>query len=239
MLVALVLLIVQTVSQLGTTITAMAWATEGGAWHFFAVLSVVLAFYNGCAAIWKSHRLEQARQKSEAQIALNAALTKIMQKARVNPDVVGLHAYVVRRSFFPWQAPHQERVARLRLSNYPPASGTLWGPNKGVVGQCWARRHQIVVLEPGKSLPQLLQCTEAEWNAAPEEQRQGLSFNEWEATRRYTYIAAVPVQAGERYVGCITIDTVEPGSADRLKIAAVRDILLDTAGTMSHVFKAR
>lgn len=250
MLRQFLLLVLQAAASATAVVAGKSWANESWHWRITTLVATAVALFNGCYALWTTSELNREKRKTDAHNQLNAMMQKILQRQRVDPGLVGLHLYMLKREWWPgstkwfWKIPRprfrkrQERLARLRLSNNPPASGIVWAEGKGVVGRSMAN--------PGTAVRFLksdytahVGCTEQAWAAVPPDETMGLSFSEWKITQRYEFIVAVPIQEGERYVGCITLDTTDASVAPRLDRPDITAILLDSAVSMATVVQGK
>ena len=102
------------------------------------------------------------------------------------------------------------RLARVKLTPYPQASGVRWTKGKGVIGRCWAT-HRFVMHDLREAFSPFYEADRAAWAALSSEVRFGLSFDEFQRTRDlYGVVAAVaildPKKPG-KYLGCVSLDT--------------------------------
>jgi len=202
-----------------------------------AVATAGLAAFNAWGA-------RQEKLKSDAYAALLAAAAKIADAAVVPVRLFGLSAYAVRRPFPRFWNPHQARLARVRLANFPPPSTIVWTRGKGFLGECWAKQDRVIDRHIPTRYKDYLGCDEARWLSAPPEMRVGLSFREWEGTQqRYKYIRVAPIltPSGDRYryVGCVSLDTGDDQSSQKLGTDQVRELLLDAAGALEAALRAK
>jgi hypothetical protein len=209
------------------------------------LLAAAMAGRNG-------YKARREKLRSEAYTALLAALTKIAEASGVAASRMGLSAYVVRRPLLtPWR-PFQARIARVRVSSFPPASTIVWTRGKGFLGECWAKQNVVIDRHIPTHFKSYLGCTEAEWNAAPKTVTLGLTFAEWESTQqRYVYVRVAPISSddGERtkYVGCVSLDIWndpdDPYQNDedskRLATVEVRDLLVQAATAIDTAVRGK
>jgi hypothetical protein len=119
------------------------------------------------------------------------------------------------------------RIARVRLSNWPPRCTIEWSEGKGVVGECWRSGHRQAQFVRSEST--LVGCSEAEWAQAHEAVRMGLSYEEWLTTCRYAAIMAYPLQLSDKYAGCVSLDTTQDEVAQKILSQDVWSLLGDAA----------
>lgn len=202
------------------------------------VANAVLAAKNGYSAV---------REKAigDAYVTLLAALTKIVGSTQIPHGDIGLSAYRVSRKlrsplclrWWPLRLPWcqvQQRIARVRLSNNPPRCTIEWVDGKGVVGECWRVKDREAMFVRRDST--YLNCNEDAWASAPAATSMGLSYEEWITTQRYALILARPVHVGERYVGCVSLDTSKDAHVDKLLAEQSREFLGDAAAAVGKSF---
>jgi hypothetical protein len=204
---------------------------------------VRLATYAGFAfalitpgvAAWNAARAHRERLARDAYEALLAALTKIVDKTRVPASDIGLHAYLIRRPF-PWLCMgRQDRIARVRLSDHPPPSTTVWKKGKGYIGACW-KMDLWADFEFDRIYRDHLKCSSAaDWAKVPADLRFGMTFDQWVRTKAYRLVRVYPIHAkrrilpGYKYVGCISIDTLSDASVAPLLTDDVRNLVASAA----------
>jgi hypothetical protein len=194
-----------------------------------------LAIVTPAVAAWNASRAHRERLGRDAYEALLAALTKIVDKTRVQASDIGLHAYLVRRPF-PWFGmARQERIARVRLSDHPPPSTTVWTKYKGYIGACW-KNDLWADFQFDRIYAGHLDCSSAEqWENVPAELRFGMTFDEWSRTKAYRLIRVYPIHVksrifgGYEYAGCISLDTLSEASIARLLTDDVRNLIASAA----------
>jgi hypothetical protein len=198
----------------------------------------------GLAAL-NAREAREEKLKGDAYTALLVALAKIADKANVSTRAIGLNAYIVRRPlFWPWN-PYQARLARVRLSSFPPASTIVWTKGKGFVGECWRSQDMMIDRHIPTLYAAFLGCDEATWNSAPASLRLNLSFAEWQSTQqRYKYIRVAPILTAKeggrfKYVGCVSMDTGDNSHAAALGTDEVRDLLQNAADSMDAALRSQ
>jgi hypothetical protein len=203
--------------------------------QFAAYAGFALALITPGVAAWNAARAHRERLGRDAYEALLAALTKIVDKTRVQASDIGLHAYLVRRPF-PWFCmARQERIARVRLSDHPPPSTTVWKKGKGYIGACW-KNDLWADFQFDRIYAAHLNCASAaDWAKVPEELRFGMTFDEWARTKAYRLVRVYPIHArrrifgGYRYVGCISLDALSDASVAALLTDDVRNLVASAA----------
>lgn len=219
--------------------TSLFWLSIGSLCFLTAVIPMVAAV-NGVRA----HRAQVQR---DAQIALLATLTKIVERTGVQSQTMGLHAYLVRRMLSrwpPWKK-EQVRVGRVRIAGSPPASTIVWTLGKGAVGRCWEKRDEVILYRRADKHGSLLSCSEGEWRTVRGEVRMGLSYSEWQTAKRYAGIVVVPMSVQRRpmdryeYKGCVSLDFLE--DKDFIKVIEehrqfIETVLLDAAKAIQSTF---
>jgi hypothetical protein len=195
-------------------------------WGIASAGTAVLAVWNGVVAI-------REKRRSDAYAALLAALGRISSATKIPVEDIGLNAYLVKRSVrHPWRGMHV-RVARVRLSNFPPPSTIRWTWKKGLVGQCWQQKHFVVTFV--KCRTEMTSYDEGQWDLLPEESKWRLDYSEWKTTLRYAFICAYPIQTEHdipRYRGCVTLDSVKDEHVAQLESDKVVSMLGDAANAI-------
>lgn len=202
--------------------------------QFAKITAGVLGLFSPLLAAWNAWLAHREKLEKDAYAGLLATLAKIVDETKVAATDVGLHAYLVRRPF-PWiNTAYQRRIARVRLSDFPPPSTVVWLRGKGYVGSCW-QRDLWQDFERAKVYAPYLPCTsDAEWQRVPEELRFGMSYAEW-ARSAYDLVRVYPIHAkrkifsGYRYIGCVSLDTVSQASVSALLSPKVRELLASAA----------
>lgn len=194
------------------------------------VVSALVSSGVGVLAMINGETVIQDNLNKDAHTAMLVALTNIVDFTGVPASDIRLSAFRIGRRWWSFWIKRQSRFARVGLASYPPPR---IGRNFaiGVVGECWKRKCSTFFLRKGNSAF----SGEAEWSKAPEEVRMGMSFREWKETRdRFALIMAVPVQGGERYLGCVSLDTFSDKHASKLRQDKVWNFLADAAITIAE-----
>lgn len=203
-------------STAGGLVAVKSWVSTG-----ITVVAGTAALGQLLVAAFAKQAEHRAQVVQDARTALLACLAELASEVRVPISSLGIHAYTVRR---PWRSiPEHFRVARVRvgLADGIPPSTTRWTSGKGVVGRCersaaevwWSRRAYVNPRDPEYDATR----AQKEW------ERLGFfDAEEWQVASRYAGIVAFPINAwhaGRRpkYVGCITLDCVEPEHWARIR----------------------
>ena len=222
-----------TAASASATVASRVLASDFGQQPLGARLAVyaggVLTLCIGFLAVTSGVTAIRERTKTDAYTILLVALAKIVDMTGVDASDIGLSAFWVKRSVWrPWRK-RQNRLTGVRLStNFPPLIGWDW--SKGVVGRCWKEKHNRVAFV--RSDAPYLNCSQSEWNKASEEERWGMNYQEWTDTQRYALILAYPVQAGEKYKGCVSLDATRDEHVQNLFSEPVWALLGDAATAM-------
>lgn len=214
-----------------TVVVALAGAgVPHGFWDnrmpLFGIAVAVLALSGIKPAITRALGERSAQRERDIVDALKAAYVQIVEGTELDWKEIGLHAFVVRRSWPRVWREHQVRVGRWRLKSTPAvASGVRWTLGKGLIGRCWELKKNVganVTAEWGTT-----ELTEAEWEALDPSLRYGLSHEEYQRVRDYGAIVATPILNDDgRYLGCISADA--PGDTyDQLWADSVMEALHD------------
>jgi hypothetical protein len=197
-------------------------------------------FYGGVAILAITALLEVVRPglqdrrlalERRVREVLKAALLDIVESTGLDWRRLGVHAFLVRRT---WRHPFRgvlRRVGRERLSSSPPASGIEWTRGKGALGRCWAEMRDVGVnleVEWGS----LRGSSRKDWEEASDEVKYGMSFEEFQRVRDYGAIVVTPIlDSREGFRGCVSVDA--PGDVyEVLWSRDVREILQDAAQTI-------
>lgn len=150
-------------------------------------------------------RLEQA---DNVRSLLVPALVYAVRHCEAPWDLTGVQAFLLTGWW--WRERHL-RFAKVRLAS-APESGVAWTKGKGVIGQCWEHRANILVDLAGPPFSDLLNVPKEEWDNIPAETAYGLSHGDYQALgAKYGIVAAVPIIGGNgKYLGCVTLD-MPPG----------------------------
>lgn len=178
----------------------------------------LLAFFDNIRLIkfkFEAHERNAARSRMhKPTISALSSVTKTRQVdlERLGVSVFDFHRTWVRRyKVVPLYEQRLRRVLRFRLSDYPPESAVAWSKGKGAIGECWEKG--IPILHDRRSAAAAFgdprQATEVTFASLTDEQRAGLTFEEFVTTiSKYGEIFAVPIRAkhtGE-LMGVLSID---------------------------------
>lgn len=142
--------------------------------------------------------------------ALERAILRVAEVLRVDVTTLGAHCWVI--------VPHEggealARVARARLGATPPNPPRRWIKGRGTVGRCWER---------GEDVFDDLAAVEGPDEVAA--QSLGLTAEEVQRARRdFRAIWAAPMYAGDRFVGCVSLN-LDSDYHDPLSDDTVREI---------------
>jgi hypothetical protein len=169
----------------------------------------------------RERQLREARWFSETLWAL---LVQVVQASKLDWTDVGVNAFLVRRRYRWIGRKVLKRVGRERIRSLPPPSSVVWTRGKGVIGACW--EHGIdVSLDLNAHFAGVEESTAEEWSQLSDEERLGLTYEEFQRTRHYGVVVATPVldRAG-RVIGVVSADSLD-GPHDRLWNSEVREAL--------------
>lgn len=182
---------------------------------------------------WRRQRAEARRD--DVAFALRGVAFAVQDLTGIDIRELGLAAYVVRRSpLRPWRQV-LTRVHRERSARRPAASGIVWRPGVGVIGDC-VRSQEAVGQDVGVDQAPYADVDRAGWAAVPEHVKAGLTFEEFQrVVGKYHVVVAVPLiddtRQRTRAVGCVALDG-PAGSYAALWTPDVRDALMSAATTL-------
>ncbi len=169
----------------------------------------------------RERRLREARWFSET---LKALLVQVVQASQLDWTAVGVNAFVVRHRHGWIGRRVLRRVGRERIRSTPVPSNVLWTRGKGVIGRCWALGTDLGV-DLRDHFADVEDSTADEWEELTEEQRLGLSYDDFQRTRQHGVVVATPLlDRRERVIGVISADSLE-GPLERLWNDQVREAL--------------
>jgi hypothetical protein len=178
----------------------------------------LLAFVDNIRLIkfkFEAHERNAARSRMHKPTisALSAiSKTRLVDLESLGVSVFDFHRSWVRRyKVIPMYEQRLRRILRFRLSDYPPESAVAWSKGKGAIGECWEKG--ISILHDRRSAAATFgdprQATEATFASLTDEQRVGLTYEEFVTTiSKYGEIFATPIRArhsGE-LMGVLSID---------------------------------
>ncbi|NYJ05142.1 hypothetical protein [Petropleomorpha daqingensis] len=167
----------------------------------------------------------QAAEQSAAYI-VRPALLELSVKANLDLRKLGISVWLVRHRM--WRTDVLDRLLRERPSFSPAASKIKWTVGKGIIGRC-VQDGADFGDDVAQSHGPFMNATEAEWLAAPEGVRLGLSFADFRALRgKYGAVVATPLvddtKNPAKVVGCLALDG-PAGSFDQLWQDEIRSFL--------------
>ena len=205
------------------------WA--GRAWLFYLSVAVVAgaALLAPAAEALRERRSERrVAQARRVETILSAGFVQLVRALGVPFTEVGVHAYLVRRSWPPPWRRALVHVGGVRLVPRHPPSGLRWTKGKGVIGTCWGER-KFVAADGGALAARAEASSPEEWEAIPAAERLGMSLEDIKRTESYGTIAAMPLFGEDGVVrGCVAADA-RPGLLDVVDSDDVRVLLANLA----------
>jgi hypothetical protein len=204
---------------------------EVGAWDpprdltvALVVAGVLVAFVTATEAAIDQRRRGRANELRGLIHAVLAPLLVGLEEATgINARQLGVSAYRVRRSVWPFMKTRLERLLREQLV-IRVSSGIAWRPGVGVIGQCIQRGEDIV--ENLAALDeQLSDVTPSEWPTLGDDLTYGFTYEEFLRVRgKYGVVLASPMiketPRGSRVIGCVAVDA----PADAFSVMASESI---------------
>jgi len=141
---------------------------------------------------------------------------------------------------FPRLRPIEEvRLARRR------SSGVQWTYGKGAIGQCWVDRYDVhfdcwnkyrtFLRFDNSDGPAGPSCTNEEWSEADSDTRLKLTLDEFRRLGgRYGAVLVTPLFAGQRWLGCITLDVDWMEYQGQFWTEKVRNAMASAAEKIEH-----
>jgi hypothetical protein len=204
-----------------------------GAVIVLAVVGLAESLARVVGGIVRERQLQEARWFSET---LRALLVQVVQASQLDWTVVGVNAFLTRRRYR-WVGDQVlRRVGRERIRSAPPPSSVVWTLGKGVIGRCWELGTDL-----GVDLRDHFAGVEANtaevWAQLTDEERLGLTYEDFQQTRQYGVVVATPVldRAGT-VIGVVSADSLE-GPRDRLWNDQVREALGAAAITIRNLLE--
>jgi hypothetical protein len=218
---------------------------ELGAWTLptwlavsLLVAGVLVAFITATeAAVDQRRHGRIAELREQARAVLAPLLLELEEATGINARQLGVAAYRIRKPIWPFGKPRLERLLRLQLV-IRVASGIVWRPGVGVIGQCVERGADVV--ENLATLDeQLASVAPAEWDSLGEDLTYGFTYAEFQRVRgKYGVVLASPMiketPLGSRVVGCVSVDG-PPGSFQVLASDEIRGLVAAAAVTLAAV----
>jgi hypothetical protein len=180
------------------------------------VAGVVPVVQTAISELGARRRAKALEREDNVRSLLTTSLVLIAREPGAPWDEIGVQAFLV--TGWLWRK-RQSRIAKVRLSSIA-SSGVTWTKDKGVIGRCWeTRTNQWAQLED-PPFSELATTPEATWNQLRSSATYGLSYADYRALgQKYGTVAAVPIMAGDKYIGCITLDTPAGVRLERSEIA--------------------
>jgi len=200
-------------------------AWEAGQALGYVLLAVgVVTGISGVVVAVKSARSKRTSLLAEACLRLAAYIDEACGSIALSD--VGVHVWPVGGPFF---ARRLQRGPEFLLRERQ-RSNVVFVEGKGVLGQVWAARTDAVFdleAESGSV------ASEQEFAALDDEFKRGLTWTDFQRTKRYKAIWAAPLMhpSGHRVLGVISVDIQTSGAFDELRGATVanpRNPELDT-----------
>jgi hypothetical protein len=190
-------------------------------------------------------RAPKSREVREAlSEALKRAIDLVSNHTGYDHRSIGLTVWRVRG----WPGfKYLDRAHTERWFDYPPPSGIRWTAGKGLIGSCWAEKHEqhgdLVAL--AKRYPHGNGLTQERYlKLKAKDQHMGLSFEEFgEMIGKYGEVFVVPMTTGKgKFLGCVAVDIpVEQCNAatvaTKFQTDEVRQVLSAAAVAARRVLK--
>jgi len=160
-------------------------------------------------------RLKGQQERSRLEAAARGIVQVVEKNKNLSHDEIGVNIWVVHGRIKGLK--RLERRAMV-VASEREASPVTWVKGKGAIGRCWADDEPIFA-----NLEELAdRCpTREEWCKVPREQRFRFTWQEFEATRQYKAVLAVPLKAQVygrwRVRGVLAIDVLAAGKGDEIK----------------------
>ena len=217
-------------------IQAGLWQPARGQRVALVATAALVAFVVATGAAVEEYRGRRAEARREdLALVLTGAAWAVHDLTGIDFRELGLAVYRVRRERLRPARGVLVRVHRERAARRPAASGVVWRPGKGVIGQCVAVGTDVGQDVGADSRPWLHAGPE-QWPGVPEHVRSGLTYEEFVRVRgKYHVVLATPVIVdsgrSSEVIGCVALDGPE-GSYALLWTDEVRWVLADTAVTL-------
>jgi hypothetical protein len=214
------------------------WTLPGWLSAALLIAGVLVAFVTATeAAIDQRRHGRVAELREQARAVLAPLLLEIEEATGIGARQLGVAAYRIRKPVLPFGKDRLERLLRLQLI-IRVASGIVWRPGVGVIGQCVARGEDVV--ENLTTLDeQLAGVSPADWDSLGDDLTYGFTYAEFQRVRgKYGVVLASPMiretPLGSRVVGCISVDG-PPGSFQALASEEIRGLVAAAAVTLAAV----
>jgi hypothetical protein len=202
------------------------------------IAGVLVAFVTAAeAAVDQRRHGRVAELREQARAVLAPLLIELEEQTGINARELGVAAYRIRKPIWPFGKTRLERLLRLQLL-IKVASGIVWRPGVGVVGQC-IQRGEDVVENLATLDEQLASVTPDEWDSLGDDLTYGFTYAEFQRVRgKYGVVLASPMiketPLGSRVVGCVSVDG-PPGSFQALASTEIRALVAAAAVTLAAV----
>lgn len=193
---------------------ALQWSLLG-----LGVTSQVLLFYRS----WRLRKDRQLQQQDDDLRDTSRLL--VVHILDTSPGVkatsLGVHVWIAR-GWFTWRRRLCRRIS-FNLHQVPP-SGVRWTSGKGVIGTCFSTG--VEQTRDLRAIASAVQSGSAAFMALSEDDRMGLSFDEFSKVRRYSFIHAWPLKDEDGLVvGCVSVDYTDNLTVDALAVAIQQPML--------------
>ena len=238
-------LIVRVLPLLAASVASTAMALHGAdVWHITRrerVAAVVVLALVGLAeslarvigGVVRERQLREARWFSET---LRALLVQVVEASGLDWTAVGVNAFVVRRRYRWLGGEILQRVGRERIRSTPPPSNVLWTFGKGVIGRCWELGTDLGI-DLRDHFADVEGHSAEEWAQLTDEERLGLTYDDFQRTRQHGVVVATPVlDRFDSVIGVISADALD-GPLDRLWNDRVREVLGAAAITLRNLLE--
>ena len=202
------------------------------------VAGVLVGFLTAAeAAVDQRRHGRVAELREQARAVLAPLLLELEEQTGINARELGVAAYRIRKPIWPFGKTRLERLLRLQLL-IKVASGIVWRPGVGVVGQCIQRGEDVV--ENLATLDEQVGGVSPDvWNGLGSDLTYGFSYAEFQRVRgKYGVVLASPMiketPLGSRVVGCISVDGPR-GSFQALASEEIRGLVAAAAVTLAAV----
>lgn len=198
-----------------------------------AVVGLAESLARVIGGVVRERQLREARWLSET---LRALLVQVVQASQLDWTDVGVNAFLVRRRYRWVGGQALKRIGRERIRSAPPPSSVVWTVGKGVIGRCWELGTDLGV-DLRDHFAGVEANTPEEWTKLTDEERLGLTYEDFQRTRQYGVVVATPVldRAGS-VLGVVSADSLT-GPRDRLWNDQVREALGAAAVTIRNLLE--
>jgi hypothetical protein len=179
----------------------------------FVVLSILTASASFLVSLSLSRTLARQRMHETFVTAAHGFSEVAETKTRLRHTQIGVNIWLVRGPVGFRRLVREASATRPRTT-----TPIVWTKDKGVIGQAWSRKKtRFANLEEFRTLA----STKSVFCQLPPEDRFRLTWEQFEETRRYQAVLAVPLRR-ERFArhsvrGVVAIDLLGKGKAELLK----------------------